>query len=117
MTIDEWRSNQTPDGWKLPESKMRKRDEGRSQLERYQAREGDAEIPLLVKAKPRLFLDIEALWALSEVDAPLGGWSGPSTPLWSLTGLRTLPDLPMEEHPRWLALTSSISSLGNGLLR
>jgi hypothetical protein len=70
MTIDGWRSNRTPDGWKLPESKVRKRDEGRSQEERDQAREEDADIPFLVKAKPRLFSDVEALWALSEADAP-----------------------------------------------
>ncbi len=71
ITIDGWRRNRDPDGWKLPASKQGKRGNAKSPADR--AREHDTEeeeIPALVQAKPRLFSDIAALLALSEADAP-----------------------------------------------
>ena len=70
ITIDGWRGNRDPDGWKLPASKLRQRDNARSPEERAREMEVEVEIPLVVKAKPRLYTDIAALLALSEADSP-----------------------------------------------
>ena len=68
MTIDGWRRNRDPDGWKLPESKMRKRDEALGPKALALSKEKDENIPTTARAVPRLFSDIEALLSLTESD-------------------------------------------------